>query len=175
MQVETLLWPSLLTGRCNGFLPADYFAALRRPIFTRFHLPPVHAKTERLYVTRRACANRRILNEEALIEFLRPYGFRVVELEKMSFREQVELFHRAEIVLGPHGAGFNLIVFSGVILVIVLHPDQHPQNHFHTLARGMGQEHDFTTGPGDDREANFEADLPALRRIFAERGIRPRA
>jgi hypothetical protein len=166
-QVERLVWPSLVSGLCNAFLPADYYEAIREPIFAGYGLPATHAKTERLYVTRRDSSRRRILNEDALVAFLAPYGFRTVELSKLSFREQVELFHRAEIVIGPHGAGLNAIFHSGKIDVIVLHPNRTPQNHYHTLARGLGQEYHFVLHDGDI-DTDFDADLPALQKVFEE-------
>jgi len=36
---EHFLWPSLITGRCNGFLPPDYYEAVRRPTFAHCGLP----------------------------------------------------------------------------------------------------------------------------------------
>jgi capsular polysaccharide biosynthesis protein len=168
LQVEKLVWPSLVSGRCNAFLPADYYEAIRRPVFRKFNLPAAHRQTERLYITRRGANRRRVLNEDALESFLQAYGFRTVELEKLSFREQVELFHRADIVVGPHGAGFHLITYSGKIHVVVLHPNPVPQNHFHTLARGLGHEYHFVLHPGQSEEADFEADLPELRRVLEE-------
>ncbi len=174
-QIERLLWPSLVSGVCNAFLPADYFEAIRQPIFARYGLPFVHAQTERLYVTRRDSIRRRVLNEDALEAFLQPYGFRTVELSRLSFRQQVELFHRAEIVLGPHGAGLNTLFHSGKIPVVVLHPNQQPQNHYHTLARGLGQDYHFVLHHGDI-DSDFEVDLPALKRVLeGELGLLPRS
>jgi capsular polysaccharide biosynthesis protein len=165
LQVERLLWPSLVSGVCNAFLPADYYEAIRRPIFARYGLPAVPAKTERLYITRRDSNRRRVLNEDALEAFLQPYGFRTVELSKLSFRQQVELFHRAEIVVGPHGAGLNVLFHCGKIPVVVLHPNPRPQNHYHTLARRLGQDYHFVLHHGDI-DSDFEADIPALKRVI---------
>lgn len=173
LQLERFLWPSLVSAQGNAFLPADYYEAIRRPIFERFDLPPVHAQKERLYVTRRGGRCRRICNEEALMAFLKPYGFQMVDLNELSFREQVELFHRADIVVGPHGAGFNLLFFCGKVHVVVLHPNQVPQNHFHTMAKGLGHHYHFVLHHGGE-EDNFDADIPALKRVFEkELGLQP--
>ena len=172
-QAERLLWPSLVSGVCNAFLPADYFEAIRQPIFARYGLSAVHPKTERLYVTRRDSHRRRVLNEDALEAFLQFYGFRTVELSQLSFRQQVELFHRAEIVLGPHGAGLNVLFHCGKIPVVVLHPNQRPQNHYHTLARGLGQDYHFVLHHGDI-DSDFDVDLVALKKVLeGELGLQP--
>jgi hypothetical protein len=168
LQLERFIWPSLVSGTANGFLPPDYLEAIRRPIFERFGLSAVHLQKERIYISRRGGLRRRVLNEDALRAFVESYGFKTVELDQLSFRQQVELFHRAEIVLSTHGAGLNVLLFCGKIRVVVLHPNQVPQNHFHTLACSLGQEYHFVLHHCEWIDADFEADIPALKHVFEE-------
>jgi hypothetical protein len=173
LQLENFIWPSMISGRCNFFLPAEYYDAIRRPIFARFGLPERHRKTERIFITRRHATVRRVLNEPAVASLLERYGFKSRELSELSFREQVELFHRADIVVGPHGAGLSSILFSGDIRLLVLYPTQVPQNHWHTLARGLGQEHHFVlhhVGEDDD----FTVDTQQLEHVLRHKlGLQP--
>lgn len=173
LRLEKFLWPSMVSGRCNYHLPAEYNEFIRRPIFNRFNLPARHTKTERIYISRSRARWRRVTNEAAVCALIAPYGFRVVHLEDLSFREQVELFHRAEIVMGPHGAGLNTILFAGDIDVIVFYPIAHPQNYFHTQAIGLGQKHHFLTGTQTEDE-DFEVDLARLKQLLEnELDLRP--
>ena len=165
LQVERFLWPSLVSGRGNACLPAEYYDSIRRPVWARLGLSPTPQPRERLYLTRRKASRRRILNEDALVQLLYRYQFTTIELEDLSFREQVELFHRAAFVLGPHGAGFNLLLFSGPIEIVVLHPNPVPQNQFHTLAKGLGQNYHFLLHDQGE-EDNFEVDLPRLEHVL---------
>lgn len=173
LQLENFIWPSLVSGRCNYFLPAEYLEAIRRPIFAKFSLPERHRKTRRIFVTRRQAVTRRILNESAVSSLLARFGFEDYELSRLSFREQVELFHQADIVVGPHGAGLSSIVFSGDIRLVVIYPTQVPQNHWHTLARGLGQEHHFLlhhVGEDDD----FTVDIQQLEHVLLhDLGLQP--
>lgn len=73
-------------------------------------LPP--SRRRRLYITRRDAQMRRVENEAEVVAALLPFGFETVELEGMAVTEQVLLFAAAEIVVGPHGAGFVNTVFS---------------------------------------------------------------
>jgi Glycosyltransferase 61 len=168
-QLEHMIWPSLITGRCNGLLPPEYLDAIRRPIFDRLGLPQTHTPTDRLYVTRNGARCRCVLNEDALVALLQRYGFKTVQVEKLSFREQVETFHRASVILGPHGAGLHLMGYSGPIDIVVLHPNRTPQNFFHTQAKGLNQNyhHVLTLDEGDE-ERNFEADLAAVEKVLRE-------
>ena len=67
----------------------------------------------RLYISRGDNTNQRVLvNESKLLNRLVSRGFRSVELSKLSFDEQVDLFARAEAVIGVHGAGLSNLVFA---------------------------------------------------------------
>lgn len=65
----------------------------------------------RLYVRRRDALTRRVVNEEEVLAALVPLGFEAVDLERLSVAAQVDLFARAAVVVGPHGAGMTNLVF----------------------------------------------------------------
>ena len=89
----------------------------------------------RIYVARRLRTSRHIVNETELIARLRPLGFQKVYLENMPLRRQIQMFQRAEVVVGPHGAGFTNAVYSrpgtGVFEIT---PTCRPPLFFHYLA-----------------------------------------
>ena len=172
-QTEKFLWSTVVSGRCNFFLPPETFEAIRRPIFAKYGLPEKHTKKRRIFVTRRHAITRRVLNEPEVSALLTRYGFEGVELSELSFRQQVELFHEADIVVGPHGAGLASIVFSGDIRLVVFYATQLPLNHWHTLARGLGQEHYFLmSNVGEDD--SFSVDVRGLEDILCHQlGLTP--
>lgn len=176
VRTETFLWASLASGLAMGALPGEYLDEIRRGVFRRYRLPQAHAPTERIYVSRRRARWRRVLNEDAVMAVLARYGFRLVELETLSFREQVELFHRAEIVAGPHGAGLGTLFFSGAIPVLALYSNRRPPNYFHSLSVALGQRHHFVCHDAAGEDDSFEADLAELERVLTEEmGLRRRA
>jgi len=69
------------------------------------------APSKIIYISRRLAKDRRLTNESELLQRLTKYGVEVVELERISVTEQVNLFASAKLVIGPHGAGFTNIVF----------------------------------------------------------------
>jgi capsular polysaccharide biosynthesis protein len=60
--------------------------------------------SKRIYISRRRAAVRRVLNEKDFERILRDAGFVLIEIESLSWPEQVALFSNAEVVLAPHGA-----------------------------------------------------------------------
>ena len=55
---------------------------------------------------------RSISNEQEVKKFLLNKGFEIIKLGDLNFKEQVEIFNSAEIIIGLHGAGFANIVFA---------------------------------------------------------------
>jgi hypothetical protein len=176
VRLEHFWWASMVSGRCNGLLPQAYFDFIRRRIFAHYGLPPVHQPTHRLYITRSGAKWRRIRNEAETRALLEGFGFVTVELGRMSLAEQVALFHSADVVVGPHGAGLGATVFGGPLRVVVLYATRVPPNYFHTMAKGLGQRHYFVLHDEASEDADFTLDLPALRRVLVDEiGLTPLA
>lgn len=64
-----------------------------------------------IYVTRRQAPSRRVLNEDALLDALAPFGVEPVELEGASLADQIRMFAESRLIVGPHGAGLANMVF----------------------------------------------------------------
>ena len=54
---------------------------------------------------------RLIINEDEIKKYLIKNNFIIVKLHETKFKDQVDLFHNAECIVGLHGAGFGNIVF----------------------------------------------------------------
>jgi capsular polysaccharide biosynthesis protein len=67
--------------------------------------------SKRIYISRRRAAVRRVLNEKDFEQILRDARFALIEVESLSWPEQVALFSNAEVILAPHGAALASAVF----------------------------------------------------------------
>ena len=67
---------SFLTGRSNGFLPADWLGEIRSGVFEAFGLRENGPPRERIWVSRAGDRHRRVRNEDAVMAALAPLGFR---------------------------------------------------------------------------------------------------
>lgn len=100
----------------NGVVPAlvPYPAAYRwlRETFLPHVRPDRPARPKRIFLSRRgAYPKHRLANDAEIGEMLAGYGFEVVQPEKLSVLETVELAADAEIVVAPIGAGTANHVF----------------------------------------------------------------
>ena len=69
-------------------------------------------RRRRLYLTRRNARWRRVLNESEILELLHPLGFEVVDPGTLSIPKQIEVGSETQIIIGPAGAGMNLLLFA---------------------------------------------------------------
>ena len=115
--------------------------AIARPDFPRL------VYIDRRANDRRPGANRCLLNEDEVIAALSRLGFVPVQLEGLSFGEQIGLFANAEAIVAPHGAGLANIVYArpGCRLV-ELHMDSRVIWCFRTLSAVFGLAYDAVVG-----------------------------
>ncbi len=79
-------------------------------VFLDSELVKVETKN-RLYISRNKSSNRRLINEQEVVDFLDKYDFKVINLELLSVSEQAQLLAQSEIVISPHGSGLSNLVF----------------------------------------------------------------
>lgn len=65
----------------------------------------------RVFITRKKFRLRYIKNIDKILEVCQHYGFVIIDNEELSFEEQVDLFSRANVIAGIHGAGLTNMFF----------------------------------------------------------------
>lgn len=167
IQVDKFILPSYVSGRLNGYLPQEYYDFIRDSTRKALGVTKPANAAGRYYISRARAQHRRVENEEELVTLLSEFGFERILIEKYSYKEQVELFSGAEVILSPHGAALGGIMFGDNLKVCVLYPEARPGEYFYTLARGLGHQH-FSWNTNLNEDDNFVVDIPELRRILVE-------
>ncbi len=96
----------------NGIFRVDVPAMreLARRLFAALALPPVDRADRKILLHR---ANYRIIkNSKEIYGLARQAGFEIIQPEKLSFKEQVDLFRQASHILGPAGAAMTNLIFA---------------------------------------------------------------
>lgn len=156
----------MVLGRRRSAVSPYMLGEMRRRVVSVF---PAVGEPTNVLISRRNAVGRRISNEEELEGALLPLGFEVVCLEDLTFAQQVELFHRARIVVGPHGAGLTNMVFSTSSVVLEISgPDSN--RSFITLSAALGHSHHVVDAQpiGNGKRADLVVDVSRVRRLVEE-------
>ena len=65
-----------------------------------------------LYYTTRAEASHGILNDQEIIDFLTPLGFKCLDWGKFTIPQQIALAQNAKVVIGEHGSNHTNLIFA---------------------------------------------------------------
>lgn len=168
------LWvPSILSDML-GLHPVA-FKWLRRRFAS---LVSAAAKRERLFVSRRDAATRRLVNEDAVMAEAARFGFTCIEAGRMDFAEQVARFGAAGAVIGVTGSGLSNAVFAPADAVFVeLHNLEQGAAFIEVLTAQLGQRYVRLTGePRADaartaHNYDFTFDPPRLRAALLALGL----
>jgi capsular polysaccharide biosynthesis protein len=96
-------------------------------------------KVEKVYISRAKAKRRRIINEDQVLDYLLPLGYKPVYLEDLSFAEQISLFNNARYVIGLHGAGMtNIIWCESGSRVLEIFPSEPWRDCYWALANHAG-------------------------------------
>jgi len=100
-----------------------------------------------IYFTRKDVANRKIINEDKVIELLKKNGFEIITMSTLSFLEQVDICAQAATIISYHGAALSNIVFaSNCKIVEIFSPDYFRTDCYYTLANQLGFKYWYIVG-----------------------------
>ncbi|MEL6590062.1 MAG: glycosyltransferase family 61 protein [Bacteroidota bacterium] len=123
LQADELIVPSLIG---NFFEVPKWSCDYLHERFSDYIYPQQADK--KLYITRRNCGHRRILNEPQVEAHLKSKGFEIVALETMNMPEKIKVLSQASMIVAPHGAGLaNMVVCHPGLKVVEL-------THYSTFA-----------------------------------------
>lgn len=100
---------------------------------------------KRVYISRKTARNeRKIINENALIECLKNYDFDVVDFTNKPLYYQHSILKETEIIVSPHGAGLTNILFSNhrPTLIEMFHKND-PCTHYFNIASHLNMPYEL--------------------------------
>jgi capsular polysaccharide biosynthesis protein len=150
------------------FIPAGSLRKLRSSVLNALALAPPPAVGGRLFVIR-GQRSRRLLNEPQLMSDLTARGFEIVDLDRLRFDTQVELFWRAEIVVFTGGATVTNLLWCRPGSRVLILTSNHPGNNYDPwrfIAAVSGAEITFVAGSCagvmDNVHDDFTVDLATV-------------
>ncbi len=156
----------------------NYRPALMRSLRDRFrgHFD-VKVGTRRLYISRSAAPNRRIVNEAEVNPVLRKYGFESIQTERLSFPDQVRLIGSAAVLVGNHGAGLTNMCWMrpGTTVMELRREGDVIDNCYFSLASALDIEYRYLTAAAvnprvEAHRADLVVDIARLEQELAALG-----
>lgn len=100
----------VITNPYSGHFDPKHLAMFRDAVLSRTNNK---GKTgnRKIYVTRKDARARKVINEGEVLEILTPKGFECVDLEKVSFRDQVDMFVECSHFISIHGGALTNSIF----------------------------------------------------------------
>ena len=125
----------------------------------------------RILVSRADATERRVANENEVLDALKPLGFEAVLLTGMSVAEQRALFQEAECAVMPHGAGCANMIFAGTgTKVIEFVPESYQHHMYWHIAKWCGHWYGRMVCPDGDNK-DMRVDAETLKRAIASAGL----
>ncbi len=83
------------------------------------------SKAERIYISRKKASNRRIINEQEVINLLEKFAFKTITIESISVAQQASLLANSQVIVATHCAGLTNLVFGnpGTKVIEIFHPE----------------------------------------------------
>ena len=113
-----------LSGHSDGIFSPYALELLRNNVYKHSDKDVQQDWPEKVYL-RRNSGTRKVINAIELENLLVSRGYKIVEPEKLTFLQQVQLFRNAKNILAPTGAGLSNAVFcrpgTQVIVLMAKH------------------------------------------------------
>jgi capsular polysaccharide biosynthesis protein len=130
-------------------------------------ITPKHPKGLKLYLSREKAKNRKVTNNQEVENFLKKYGFIIVDGSE-SLEKDIELFRNAEIIIAPHGSLIRNMIHSNQSLkVIEFCPQGRKDFNFKHLGELMGIDYTWISVPCDD-QFNIKININKLKELLNE-------
>ena len=99
-----------ISGHSHGLFSPQAFELINRQLALQAERLLYQDSPEKIYL-KRSSGVRKIINSAELEEFLVAHGYLIVEPEKLSFLQQVQLFNNAKYIIAPTGAALANAIF----------------------------------------------------------------
>jgi capsular polysaccharide biosynthesis protein len=132
-----------------------------------------------VYISRAKSSRRRIVNEVAVLDTIKIFGYQITYMEDLPFWDQLELMQHSKILIGLHGAGLtNMLFMPTSSVVIEIRIEQNRRNSFinncyFALASAMRHKYYYLIArplpdEGSNGSGDVVVDIKALSRVLRQ-------
>ncbi len=150
--------------------PSEHAAAMIATHYlSAYELQTQSEPTLKLYIARDDAKTRKIRNEKFLKDQLEARGFQSIIPGNLSHKDQVQLFNKAKIIVGTHGAGLtNLLFAQAGGKVIEIFPADYIQSAYAWISHLRGLNYAPVIGEESGAHQHFSLSQNAIGNILHE-------
>jgi capsular polysaccharide biosynthesis protein len=149
---------------------AEPYRWFRERSMARYGIEPGEP-SRRFYLTRRYDKHWRTVNEADVEASLSRHGFETVAPGTMTFRQQIELFRHAEMIVGTGAGLFNMVFAPPDVKVLQLQETNHMELALWMMADAIGVEYHYLVGEAvrndEGRQVDIRVPIDKLERSIA--------
>ncbi len=167
-ELENFYFSSLWHTDCSAYIPRKLLDFLRIRVFNNYGIKTNIERKRRIILSREKLNRRSILNRKEFIELLEKYSFEDIHPQDLPFKEQVELFNSAEIVIGMEGSAFANIVFGTNLKVVVIFPSNYIGTHHLLFCKALGFIFRYIIGNDSTPQFDCKVNINELEKVIKE-------
>jgi capsular polysaccharide biosynthesis protein len=128
---------------------------------------PSQSPWRKVYVSRKLADKRKAHNELEVELLLRKKGFEILETEKLSLKQQIQLMSETALLVCLHGAALTNMLFmqEGMKVLELRNVNDSITHCYFNLASALGLRYFYTLNKGDSKNTimtDFTIDVKAL-------------
>jgi len=112
VKAKTVIFPTwLMSGNKNLTSHDQAIIETRDDVIDNLKNKLSFSLGEKIFISRSKAPKRKIINQKEVEQFLSKAGFAIVNMEDLSFEQQVSASYNAKHIIAQHGAGLTNILF----------------------------------------------------------------
>ena len=119
-------------------------------------------------VSREKASQRKILNPDIILKIFPFLNFSIVLLEELTFKEQMNLFANAKIIIGTHGAGLTNLLFCTNPTIIEFFPKNRNKRdafYFYQISQALNFKHHIIEYEAFNQSQDLKIDNHLVNKI----------
>lgn len=176
LQADTIIASTAPRGK-RSFLIPDWVTTLHRKYFLTKEILDDKPSPAMIYISRKDSNLRRVTNEDSVINVLKADGFETILSSKLSFKEKINLFYKAKVIVSASSAGLGSLFYANPqAKVLEIFSQGFVHTHYYNMAKSVGMNYHYlickhpspaTTSKEGERE-DITVDIDKLKQKVQE-------
>lgn len=128
----------------HSFLIPDWVTNLHRKYLLTSEVLDDKPYPALVYISRKDSNLRKVTNEDIVIDVLKSHGFESILSSKLSFKEKINLFYKAKVIVSASSAGLGSLFYANPeCKVLEIFSQGFVHTHYYNMAYSIGLDYHY--------------------------------